>query len=269
MPEDQRATLGDEARSFATRIPRAVARRIGLESPHAETSSSVLNYLRALPFMQQFGDLPTKAPKEIGRGWNGVTYRSGPIVLKVNHDESPVEGFGYGNTPEDAERAQQHLETIRTIARDTFHLPHLITEQQAFFHVPGEVLPDGKERVVLVQRYYEGLIPYRKAKKLKLTPDERAALSKEFQQFEDFFLYMYDAGLIMDLWGYGNLALHKFDDGYHFVLCDVGPADKATAGPVTQIGLALSFGRECIRWESLLDARKSRRWGSRVGERAA
>lgn len=246
------ATLLQEIITTVSRFPDSRRRRTNAEDGELAIATQSLEYLISQQaFLNKFGNSNITEPKEIGRGWHGVTYRIGDYVMKIQHSTGPVEGFEYPQTEEGAQLAKVHLDTMR-IRANKHNLPYLIPEKQDIFYVP--LSGNGEEgRIATIQEYYPQLyIPH---DIMPMVTDKflRTQLREEFGRFMTFYIdsTLHD-GLLADVFGFRNLALREIDGTLHFVLLDVGPVDRGIAGPIAQIGMAGAFVKEIIKWQTAL-----------------
>ncbi len=216
---------------------------------------NVLSHLIDKPdFIELFSIIEGTSLRFIGKGWNGITYQvtnteGQKFALKIANDEGPVEGFGYKPTKKGYEAALVHLRQLKRYAKQ-HKLIELVSERQHVFFIPSRVLKTQYGKIINVQPFYEPLLGSNTIGQLKLSRDERARLQKEFSQFVDFFHILNKKGIVLDLLGYQNLALtiSRRDGKYHFVLCDIGPANRKIAGYITEIGLQMSLWKEVGKW---------------------
>lgn len=218
-------------------------------------ASLALKYLAEKPdFIKQFNIIDPLSLKSIGKGWNGIVYqvtntKNKKFAFKVANDEGPVAGFGYRPTKKGYQAASNHLMTLKNYAA-LHKLPHLVSKNQEIFFIPSRVLQSEKGKIITVQPFYEPLLGTVEVLQLKIPRVERTRIQKEFAAFVEFFRHLDQEGLLLDLLGYQNLALtvSPKDKLYHFVLCDIGPANKKIAGYFTEVGLQVSLWKEIGKW---------------------
>lgn len=205
-------------------------------------------------FVQLFNNIDMLSLKPVGKGWNGIVYqitntRKKKFAFKIANDEGPVAGFGYRPTKKGYHVALEHLTTLKKYAA-SHKLPHLVSKNQQVFFIPSRVLQQEKGKIITVQPFYEPLLGIVEVLQMKIPRLERARLQKEFATFIAFFHQLDQKGLMLDLLGYQNLALtlSPKDKLYHFVLCDIGPANKKIAGYFTEVGLQISLWKEIWKW---------------------
>ena len=218
-------------------------------------ASNALIHLSQKPdFIKEFDEIDSLSLKPIGKGWNGIVYqitnkKKKRFAFKIAHDEGPVAGFGYRPTKKGYEAAFEHLAILKQYAL-LHHLHHLVSKNQQIYFVPSRILKREKGKIITVQPFYEPLLGSVDVMQIKMTRVERANLQKEFATFVVFFRQLEQEGLVLDLLGYQNLALtiSPQDKKYHFILCDIGPANKKIAGYLTEVGLQMSLWKEIGKW---------------------
>lgn len=248
--ERTRVTMLKEVVTTVTRFPESYRKKKRGENNEESIANVCFGYLLSdESFLDQFGNKPITSPEAIGRGWHGVTYKIGNYVMKVQHEQGPVEGFEYPQTRDGAQLAQEHLETMQMRAQK-HNLPYLIPKDQGVFFVPVSN-DDTEGRVVTIQEYYSKIYTPKDVTSLLCTKLVRQQLRRELQNFISFYkASAMEDGLMADVFGLRNLVLREIDGALHFVLLDVGPVDRKIAGPIAQVGMSAAFIKEILKWQA-------------------
>lgn len=248
----EQATLLREVITTVSRFAESRRRKYHAESEESDRAAYCFDFLaNQEAFQEKFGVESLQQPVEIGRGWHGVAYKIGDYVMKIQHAIGPVAGFEYPQTKEGARLAKDHLDIMRLRA-NKHNLPYLIPEELDVFFVP---LSKEEEtgRIVTIQQYHPELYTPEEASPLLTDRVVRNTLREELRNFISFYIdSTREDGLLADVFGDRNLALREVNGELHFVLLDVGPVDRAIAGPIAQVGMSAAFVKEIVKWQGAL-----------------